>query len=215
MRFENHLVQSGQVLSQICARYGVDQADVLRANDLESADKIRAGETLLIPRENGAESVSSKAAVEAYTVRSGDTLSKLAFRTGASVTQLRSWNTLSSTVINIGQKLILSAPNSERGLETQYVVQAADTLSSIALRYGVTVGQVQGWNKLSHRTTIRIGQALKIFMQGSQWSEYTVKNGDNLGKIALKHSCTVKDLRIWNGLSTTFLRPGQQLRIRN
>jgi len=83
------------------------------------------------------------------------------------------------------------------------------------LRYGVTVGQLQRWNQLSHRTTIQIGQSLRVFMQGSQWSEYTVKDGDNLGKIALRHSCTVKDLRIWNDLSTTFLRPGQQLRIRN
>ena len=42
---------------------------------------------------------------------------------------------------------------------------------------------------------------------------YTVRQGDNLGKIAQRNRCTVKELMKWNKLSSTVIRPGQKLRI--
>ena len=42
---------------------------------------------------------------------------------------------------------------------------------------------------------------------------YTVRSGDNLGKIAQRNRCTVKELMKWNRLNSTIIRPGQKLRI--
>lgn len=42
---------------------------------------------------------------------------------------------------------------------------------------------------------------------------YTVRSGDNLGKIAQRNRCTVKELMKWNRLNSTVIRPGQKLRI--
>ncbi len=42
---------------------------------------------------------------------------------------------------------------------------------------------------------------------------YTVRSGDNLGKIAQRNRCTVKDIMKWNKLKSTVIRPGQKLRI--
>ena len=42
---------------------------------------------------------------------------------------------------------------------------------------------------------------------------YTVRSGDNLGKIAQRNRCTVKEIMKWNKLNSTVIRPGQKLRI--
>ena len=42
---------------------------------------------------------------------------------------------------------------------------------------------------------------------------YTVRNGDNLGIIAKRNRCTVKEIMRWNKLKSTVIRPGQKLRI--
>ena len=42
---------------------------------------------------------------------------------------------------------------------------------------------------------------------------YKVRQGDNLGLIAKRNRCTVKDLMKWNKLNSTVIRPGQKLRI--
>lgn len=42
---------------------------------------------------------------------------------------------------------------------------------------------------------------------------YTVRSGDNLGVIAKRNRCTVKELMKWNRLNSTIIRPGQKLRI--
>ena len=42
---------------------------------------------------------------------------------------------------------------------------------------------------------------------------YTVRKGDNLGLIAKRNRCTVKDIMRWNKLKSTTIRIGQKLRI--
>ncbi len=42
---------------------------------------------------------------------------------------------------------------------------------------------------------------------------YTVRRGDNLGIIAKRNRCTVKEIMRWNRLKSTVIRPGQKLRI--
>ncbi len=42
---------------------------------------------------------------------------------------------------------------------------------------------------------------------------YTVRSGDNLGKIAQRNRTTVKEIMKWNRLKSTVIRPGQKLRI--
>ena len=46
-----------------------------------------------------------------------------------------------------------------------------------------------------------------------QWVYYTVKSGDNLGKIARKYGTTVSNLKKWNNLHSDVIRPGQKLKV--
>ena len=48
---------------------------------------------------------------------------------------------------------------------------------------------------------------------GGQWVYYKVKSGDNLGKIARKYHCTVKQLKSWNNLRSDRISIGQRLKV--
>ena len=44
-----------------------------------------------------------------------------------------------------------------------YTVASGDVLSGIALRFGVSVGQIQAWNNIQNPDFIRVGQKLTIY----------------------------------------------------
>ncbi|GAE47987.1 C40 family peptidase [Mesobacillus boroniphilus] len=51
-----------------------------------------------------------------YLVKSGDTLSKIAFQHGVTVTSIKQWNNLKSDLIYVGQKLMLHTDNDPKSV---------------------------------------------------------------------------------------------------
>lgn len=105
------------------------------------------------------------ASAASYTVKSGDSLWKIAVQQGVTTQKLMQWNKLSSGMIYPGQKLQLNAGTAAATpaptSTTSYTVKAGDTLSGIAKKYAVTYQQLVQWNKLSS-TKIYVGQKLKV-----------------------------------------------------
>jgi len=91
-----YTVRSGDNLSKIAARHGVSTSAVQKWNNIGNASHITVGQKLAIYPASG---------WTTYTVRSGDSLGRIATRHGCSVTDLREWNGLSGTVIQPGQRL--------------------------------------------------------------------------------------------------------------
>lgn len=86
-----------------------------------------------------------------------------------------------------------------------YTVKSGDTLSGIALKFGVTVAQLQSWNNISDPDKIYVGQVLTIKAGQSNHSEtpdtYIIQSGDTLSGIAQKFGVTVSQLQSWNSIS--------------
>ena len=93
-----YTVKSGDNLYQIALNYGVTVNDLMNANNLSST-LLRIGQVLKIP------TTSSNATV--YTVVAGDNLYSIARRYNTSVQAIMNANNLSSTLLSIGQKLII------------------------------------------------------------------------------------------------------------
>ena len=114
-------------------------------------------------------------------------------------------------------------------------VKSGETLSHIALRYGVSVRNIQRWNGIG--TKIKVGQRLVIYTNNrgpasssskssgnskpattvsNGYIVYTVRSGDNLWDISRKFSgVTMNDLMELNGLSkNSKIYPGKKLRIK-
>jgi lysozyme len=96
-----------------------------------------------------------------YTVRAGDSLSKIALRYGLTVAVIEAWNHIPDpNVIMVGQVLHLHAPQVVHHL--YHVVHAGDTVSGLASYYKVTENDIVRWNNLRDKDTIYIGQRLRV-----------------------------------------------------
>ncbi len=153
-----------------------------------------------------------------YTVKAGDTLYKIASAYGTTVEDLKLINNLISDTLSIGQILIVPK---EGGYvpptETEsYIVQAGDTLYSIARKFSTTVDNLRSLNNLTS-DILSIGQVLKI--SGSVTSPptedltYIVMPGDSLYAIANRFDTTVDAIKTLNNLTSNILSIGQVLKI--
>ncbi|MBO0419375.1 MAG: LysM peptidoglycan-binding domain-containing protein [Vagococcus fluvialis] len=245
---QKHTVKSGDTLSGIAWKYGVTVAQLKQWNNLKS-DIIYVGQTLIVKggsSNNQTEKPTTPTKPttpntnsQKHTVKSGDTLSGIAWKYGVTVAQLKQWNNLKSDIIYVGQTLVVkggttngSSSNQSQGSQnnnsstTTHTVRRGDTLYGISLRYGVSVNEIKQKNNLTS-DMIYIGQTLAI--SGSSQSgnktntqqtvstgtssTYTVKSGDSLYKIASQHNVTVDQLKKENNLSGDMIYVGQTLRI--
>lgn len=110
-----------------------------------------------------------------YVVGPGDTLDAIARRHGISASSLAQANGITNPDrIYVGQNLVIpeasdstiapSAPKppSPAPATDTYIVQAGDTLSKIAARYGTTVQNLMSLNGLANANLIWVGQRLKV-----------------------------------------------------
>lgn len=106
---KSHKVRKNETLSSIARKYHVRVADLKAANNLANS-RVKAGTVLVVPPRS--ESAASEPATEAamYKVRKGDTLIRIARRTGVSVDDLRRLNKLGKKKVKAGQVLALRAP---------------------------------------------------------------------------------------------------------
>ena len=95
-----HVVQRGEYLGKIAARYKVSVAAVKRENNLKS-DTLKLGQKLKI-------TVSMKdQPLRKHTVKRGEFLGKIASKYGVSVSGIRKVNNLRSDQLAVGQVLII------------------------------------------------------------------------------------------------------------
>ena len=193
-----------------------------------------------------------------YRVRRGDTLARISRRFGVRTGDIIAENNIRRpNRLRIGQVLtiplygssIRSAnrsiryrqprdvppPDTSTHRAISYRIKRGDTLASISNRYGVSMANLQDWNKLSNPGDIIAGRAMTIYLPRSRDAAsggastsnrgrggaaelnsvvYTVKPGDTLWDIARAHNVTLSALRRTNGLGRrSAIHPGDRLRI--
>jgi N-acetylmuramoyl-L-alanine amidase len=106
------------------------------------------------------------AASASYTVRPGDTLSGIAAAHGTSVRAIADANGIANiNHIVIGRTLTIpgsAATGAAAGAARTHVVARGETLSGIAVRYGVRSSAIAAANNITNPNAIRAGQRLTI-----------------------------------------------------
>ena len=106
--------------------------------------------------------------------------------------------------------------------KTEHVVQAKETLYSIAKLYNVGVMELVQWNNLDLQQGLKIGQVLKLSDSEPLRQEsarlakevlHEVKASDTLYSIARQYGVTIKELMDWNQKRDFSLAVGEKLRI--
>ena len=209
-----YIVQAGNTLSGIAYKYGVTVSQLQQWNNISNPNEIYVGQSLKIYTNTSNSSSSSttkptnsssNSSYTTYTVQAGNTLSGIAYKYGVTVSQLQQWNNISNpNEIYVGQTLKIYTNNSNSSSNsttkptnsssnssyTTYTVQAGNTLSGIAYKYGVTVSQLQQWNNISNPNEIYVGQTLKIYTNSSSTSSNSTKTGKTASN---KNKATVKN----------------------
>ena len=156
------VVQRGDSLSAIAAEYGVTLSALIEANNITDPDTVHVGQELLVP---GATRPITPTGPVVVTVRSGDSLSKIAAEHGVSVSALMLLNGITDPDrLSIGQQLTIpgSMPPTSTLPPLIVTVKSGDSLSKIAIGYGVTVSALMDENGITNPDLLSIGQQLRI-----------------------------------------------------
>src|SRR3546814_8315292 len=160
-----------------------------------------------------------------YTVRSGDTLGRIASRHGTSISSLVSLNGIgNANLIRVGQRLTVpgsgsggsggtSTPRSSgvtptRTGATHHVVRAGETISGIASRHGIPQAQLIAANGLTGGV-VYTGQRLSLLPSGESAApgagptSYTVRSGATPSSIAPRPGTTVRAIPAANNTDHT------------
>ncbi|MFC4025117.1 LysM peptidoglycan-binding domain-containing protein [Oceanobacillus longus] len=111
----SYTVKSGDTLSGIASKHSISLSNLMKWNNLNTTliypgnkfvvSKNGGGSTASTPTTTTTKPSSKVDSTSVYTVKSGDTLSRIASQNGVTVSNLKSWNSLKSDLILIGQKL--------------------------------------------------------------------------------------------------------------
>ncbi|MEQ3639626.1 MAG: LysM peptidoglycan-binding domain-containing protein [Alteromonas sp.] len=175
-----------------------------------------------------------------HTVKSGDSLGKIANQYHTTIKVIQQVNELDSSMIRIGQAIMVPvalkalddyALSQEQRLasiqssnkskqKVRHTVKSGDTLWDIARKYKVSTRQLAKWNGMAPGDMLRPGKTLVVWLEGKSDAgvtkkvTYTVRNGDSLSRIASKFNVKVSDISKWNSLNTKrYLQPGQKLKL--
>src|SRR5580698_8504858 len=112
-----YVIVPHDTFATIAKKYDVKVKDLEAANPTIVPTKLKIGTSINIPASGSASPTSagmasttdSNSSDDVYTVKSGDNLTKIAHTSGTTVKALMAMNNLTSTRINVGQKLKLPA----------------------------------------------------------------------------------------------------------
>lgn len=156
-----YTVKAGDSLWSIANKYGTTVNELKRLNNLTS-DNLTIGQALRVPSsETGTTTGGTITPSNTYTVKSGDSLWKIANQYNVTVNAIKTLNGLTSDSLTIGQQLLIPTTTGSTNTNKTYTVKSGDSLWSIANKYGTTVNTLKSLNNLTSNM-LQIGQTIKL-----------------------------------------------------
>jgi len=219
-----HIVQPGETLFAISRLYGVTIAEVQAWNNLDGT-QLSTGQELTIfaaeeaveeiedlpeptvdedrgeeaPRESIVRDRNGERGTTYYTVRSGDTLTRIATEHNMTVAQLQDLNNLQSDIISVGQRLTVretaqSAPSiaesaeesTPQGKFVNYRVQSGESLDDLKHNFKMSADELAALNPEFDIRSITSGQRITVLLPPSRDFENPYRKGaalENLGEV--------------------------------
>lgn len=166
-----YTVKSGDCLSAIGSKLGVNWKDIANANRISSPYVIHVGQVLAIPGSKSTpkptkQHTPAKSNGTTYIVKSGDTLSSIAAKYGTTYQKIAADNRITNpNLIHPGQVLHINRGKtvSTNNTGRTYIVKSGDTLSGIAAKYGTSYKKIARDNNIVNPNLIHPGQKLIIY----------------------------------------------------
>jgi len=117
-------------------------------------------------------------------------------------------------------------PAAEPVAGSEHLIASGDNFWTIGRKYGVSAKKIEQANPNVIPTRLKIGQKIIIpasqpkpatapvvIPAGDSGSMYTVKSGDTLGHIALRHKVDVSDIKAVNNMNSDLIQIGQKIKL--
>lgn len=198
-----HTVVPQETLFSISKRYGVSIAEIKSWNEL-SNNNLNVGQELIIYPSSGDNSASGSGNNNSivvstntqqntyYTVKSGDTLYKIARSHNMTLDELKELNDLSSNTISIGQQLTVKArstppsvaelttESSPQGKFVNYRIGERQNLDSILKKFQMDEQEFRALNPNITASTFQIGQQVTVLAPATKSYKNPYKTGASL-----------------------------------
>ncbi len=163
-----------------------------------------------------------------HIVQRGETLFTIAQQYGVTVDSITRANRISDPrQVYVSQRLVIPSGGSAPQAAVPYLIQAGDTLVSVARRYRTTWQTLVQINRLLSPNTLYVGQIIQVPTHDSNDTQvessqlqaggdllYVVRPGDTPSRIALRYGLSLRVLATINHLtSPALVYPGQELLI--
>ena len=238
-----HRVRRGETLRMIANEYSVSPIELARVNNLGRGRPLRRGMLLTVPAsfraprpEVLAEEDDPRASTDyvpqrriglpgkidgnsvaiervTHTVKRGETLRSIAGKYGVTVTELKSWNHITTPGVKLGTRLRIRDRDDASSAETSVRAKRddADDSDKAAVKLAVAKPAVDepvldapAGGAPKKKATVERVPAKRM---------HTVRTGETLLEIARSHNVSADELRKLNNLRGGRVTPGQKLRL--
>ena len=208
----SYTVQKGDSYWNISQRFNTSLSSVMNANNASGNTALTVGQIITVPSHT-------------YTVQKGDSYYLIAKKCGVTLSALLSANNATTTSsLYAGQKITIPG---ERGGYKTHTVQKGETYWTISQKYSVSLSSLLAANGASEGSILYVGDIVKIPSSSSgnnsssssstptvTYTTYTVKDGDTLWNIAIKHGIPYSELLSSNSLTeSSYIYTGMKLTI--
>ena len=195
--FETYTVKKGDNLWTIAKRSNVSLNELYAVNGLDTTSILSIGQQLQIPVEGSTATVTAPSAdtyqptsfnqgSTEYTVKRGDSLSRIANQFDTSIRAIKAANGLSSDLIRVGDKLVVpvsgstgassgmsaapsdsissssTAPSFSTSGARTHTVKSGEYPGKIASQYGMTTDELLALNGITDPRKLQVGKVLKV-----------------------------------------------------
>lgn len=148
-------------VDSIAKKYNTDEETIKKINNMKN-DVVEKNKVIKI--RTNYDYKNSKNIMETYTVKRGDTLTKIARKYKVAVSDLVKWNNIKNpNLIYVGEKLNLREKDEK--IENQvirYVVKRGDTLYWIAKSYNINIREIISINNIKNPNLIYTNEVIYI-----------------------------------------------------
>ncbi len=236
--FVTHTVRHGERLSEIASKYDVSISQLAESNGISPRARLHTGTELRIPYSKYSEedlgiNTDTLPAIENELTSLDDNPSyKLKLTNN---TDQGKFDRMYQEMAKDSTKYLIP----EGKTSVQYTVKSKDNLIDIAGLFNVRVSDIRNWNNLPYTSTVKVGEALTIYVNkdkvdyyssidkmssaekqnlifvnsGDSYVEHRIKSGESLKTIANKYGVSVAQIKDWNNLKSNRLVRGRKLMI--
>jgi membrane-bound lytic murein transglycosylase D len=155
-----------------------------------------------------------------HKVKRGENLSVIADKYNVGVADIKKWNKLKKNSLMAGQTLLIKTTETVKiakripvKTEKKEISEEIGTVNPVTVATNTNnnneenIGAAKEERILKPSPTMELVNVEKII-------KYKVKKGDYLSTIANKNNVSVQNLRTWNNMKNSVIKPGQQLTIK-